>query len=519
MRLATAAAALLAALLAPDLARAIVTQPGGAQIPVGSQLQGIFDGRGERIAVRDDAAITPERFQPGCRLNITLVTRGSAAFQNVFGWYNVRPGMPPLGSDLHPLIPCTATSGATFELNLRDNPDYRGGEIGFFLRTPEDGSSGTCSSCCADLSRAGHTFYSERLYNEDSTGPSSSYIHLLIYNSTVNASAFYFAWEDLFAGGDNNFTDFIVQVDQLVCTGGGAPCNTGQMGACAQGTTQCRAGALSCVGSVASSDERCDGVDNDCDGMTDEGDGLCPAMQVCDRGSCVDRCLSELGCFPGLGCTDRGTCVESACLTVQCGADQRCSGGRCVGACEGITCPSPTVCRAGRCVEPCAGVTCDSDQVCVGGVCTPRCECRGCATGQVCGSDGACRAADCATVTCAAGMVCEAGACRDACVGAACPIGETCSMGRCVPAPRDDAGVARDVPLGDVGVRDTGVDVPTVDAGDVDAGLTDDVGKVTSIPARDEGCSCAVPGGARGGSRWLLALALASVAALRRRRR
>jgi hypothetical protein len=500
-----------------------ITQPGGATIPVGSQLQDLFNARGETaIRVREDAAITPERFVPGCSLTFTLITRGDARFRNVFGWYNVRPGVTPARDnaprDLHVLIPCGAMPGEQFTLSLRGNPDYLGGEIGFFLRTPEDGTSGTCTNCCASLSALGSSFFSERAYNPDNTGPASSYIHLLTYDSRVRPRAFYFAWEDLYSGGDNNFTDFIARVDEIVCTGGGASCTTAMAGACGAGTLQCRAGELICTPAVATAAERCDGVDNNCDGTVDEGATLCAAMQVCDRGRCVDRCLSELGCFPGLRCTDRGTCVEAACETVACGANQRCEGGRCVGACEGITCPTGTTCRAGRCVDGCAGVSCDSDQVCVEGVCVPRCECRGCATGQACGADGRCRVSACATTGCAAGTTCVDGGCVDACVGARCPTGERCETGRCVEVPRPDGGVPRDAtPLADVGVFDLG---PADAAAEVDAGAkldaaTDD-GLLVINDTRDA-CGCRVGAATRPGGGAMALLAL--VGALGRRRR
>jgi hypothetical protein len=310
---------------------------------VGSELQSLFTSRGEMLTVQDDAAIQPERFVPGCRLTFTLVTRANAAFRNVFGWYNVRPGVVPTPTtaprDLHVLIPCDAQAGQAFTLDLRNNPDYAGGEIGFFLRTPEDGTTGRCTGdCCASLSRTGHTYYSERGYNPDAMG-ADSYIHLLIYDSRARSRAFYFAWEDLYGGGDNNFTDFVASVDQIVCTGAGAACDTGRPGACAQGSLQCRNGALACLGAVTPQAERCDGIDNDCNGMVDEGDGLCGARMVCDRGVCVDRCMGELGCFEGFVCSERGTCVEAACATVSCAAGQRCAAGACVGACDALSCP------------------------------------------------------------------------------------------------------------------------------------------------------------------------------------
>ncbi len=509
----------LATLLCAPTAWGINQPRGGPRIPVGNELQSVFAGRGEMLSVQDDAAIQPERFVPGCRLTFTLVTRANAAFRNAFGWYNVRPGVRPTPAeaprDLHVLIPCDAQTGQSFTLDLRNNPDYAGGEIGFFLRTPEDGTSGRCSGdCCASLSRTGHTYYSERGYNPDSMGD-DSYIHLLIYDSRARARAFYFAWEDLYSGGDNNFTDFVASVDQIVCTGAGAPCDTGRPGACSQGSLQCRNGALACLGAVTPGAERCDGVDNDCNGAVDEGEGLCGARMVCDRGVCVDRCMGELGCFPGFVCTDRGTCVEAGCAAVTCAAGQRCAEGRCVGACDGLSCPRGLTCRAGRCVDPCADATCDSDQVCVEGNCVPRCECARCPAGQRCGTDGRCVAEACAAVSCPAGQGCVDGQCRDACEGARCPAGERCEVGRCVAVAPVDSGVrdgAVEVGLVDLGT-DLGTDTgPTLDAGD-DAGAP-----MVVAPGDRGGCGCRTAGDTSRGRAGALGVLLALVGGMRRRR-
>ena len=495
-----------------------LTQPDGTIIPDTEQVQDLFNSRHEVIDAKRDAAVLPERYVPGCTLNFTLISRGMAAFQNAFGWYNVT-GHRPDPSDLHVFISCTAHPGDRFTLDLRHEPAYRGGEIGFFLITPEH-----LPDYCTSLTNFSHTYFSERAFNDDNMG-TSSYIHLLTYDSSVTPQAFYFAWEDLYQGGDNEFMDFVALVDHIACVGGGAPCDTGHPGVCAVGTMQCHSGTLTCMQNTQPSPERCDGLDNDCNGITDDGTGLCPTGQVCDRGSCVPRCLGELGCYTPLVCTDRGTCVEPACVTVTCPAGQRCVAGACAAACDGVACPHGQVCRVGRCVAPCDGVTCDTDQACVDGVCQPRCECRRCGTGQSCFTDGVCRPTSCATVSCPAGQYCDSGTCHDACAGVRCPLGETCALGSCVPpAVATDAGVTGRDAGGDLGAGtsdagDTQDGAGGFDAPSVDAGIDGGAGAPGPLLEPSSGCGCRA--GARGGDGaaglWALTVALAAV--VRRRRR
>ncbi|MEZ4390330.1 MAG: DUF4114 domain-containing protein [Polyangiales bacterium] len=488
--------------LASTRARAQVRQPDGTQIPVagdGTPLAEFLRRRMEvGLDVTRDAATTPERFRPGCSIRFTVVGRDSG-YENRFGWYNVVAGRAPAMSELYELVGPSLPEGASASVDFLSDTRYRGGEIGFYLLTPP-----------------GHVYYSERAYQPD-RDVTNGFIHLLIYDSRATPNAFYFAWEDLFGGGDNDFQDLLMIVDNLVCAGGGDRCDTGMPGACAQGIRQCRNGMLACLPVTQPRPERCNGQDDDCDGMVDEGDGLCGAMEVCDRGRCVERCQGELGCLAPDVCTDRGTCVDPACATLECPAGQVCVGGRCRAPCEGVTCPAGLACRADRCVDPCLDVTCDPNQVCVDGVCQFRCPCRPCGAGETCFTDGRCRAAACASVTCPTGSVCVAGACRDACEGAVCPGGARCERGGCAE-PARDAGVARpDVVLSDVvvardaQVADAAMDVPRDVAPQEQPSLIED--------GTASGCGCRATSSPPRGAAAALGAALLALAQRRRARR
>ncbi|MFZ4738116.1 MAG: MopE-related protein [Bradymonadia bacterium] len=74
--------------------------------------------------------------------------------------------------------------------------------------------------------------------------------------------------------------------------GGLQACDTGRLGVCEDGITQCRGGRVVCDQRVGESNEACDGLDNNCDGVLDEGnpggaaDCVIPgANGVCARGT------------------------------------------------------------------------------------------------------------------------------------------------------------------------------------------------------------------------------------------
>jgi len=388
----------------------------------------------------NDGALTPETFQPTCPLTFTLLSRGTARFHDAFGWYNAGT-TPPAASDLHVMLDCNEPPGTPVVLDVENDPAWQGGQIGFFLITPEDHAArGECAGgdCCARVDRlasgVGHVYYSQRAFNPDAAGP-SSFIHLLVYDSQITERKFYFAWEDIYGGDNNDFTDLVTSVSGVECSGGGAECDTGQPGACAPGLTACRAGTLQCVPLGQSSPERCNGADDDCDGQIDE-DATCPDGGVCDGGRCLPHCElgGEFQCPFGSECdTDSGRCVDPGCQGVTCDEGQTCVGGQCTTPCDGVSCPYGQSCRDGQCVDPCAHVMCDDGEVCREGICFPGCtSCAGiaCGSGLTCVSGGECVDPSCGA-GCPDGSHCESGTCVDDCDGAACPAGQMCVAGEC----------------------------------------------------------------------------------------
>jgi MYXO-CTERM domain-containing protein len=503
-------------------------------IPVeGSSLEELFASDhppAAGIDVRTGGNTTPETFVPGCDITFEFMLR-AAGFNNVFGWYNVT-GQKPADSldELFPILDanihcgdvdngshCSGEAHDSFTGNghvetvsIAEDPRYLGGEIAFFLKTPRaDGDGGgpnDCPDSDAEVGRdCGFLYFSERRWNDDVNpggDPSyvptdDDYIHLLTYNSLV-APGFYFAWEDLFEGGDNDFADVVTYVSNIVCSGAGGACQVpDEQGLCARGTLQCRSGVLECVAQHEPRQEECNGLDDDCNGLIDDGDDLCAPSEICRFGQCIGRCTGgEIDCPLGRTCVD-GVCVENDCVGISCDPGQRCIGGECVDGCTDVVCPAGQVCDpfVGACVNPCTGVDCDGAQVCVDGVCQPHCEChlqRCDADGLSCGVDGHCYDPACENVTCDEGFICEGGDCIDACGGVRCPAGQLCWRGNCVP---DDGS-----------------------GGGPDGGFPGDGGDGSGGIGTDSGCGCSVPGVAAGGLPGGLALLLLGGIALWRRR-
>ena len=96
---------------------------------------------GATINALTAAAVTPETYTPICSLTFKVIARG-AGYLNTFGWYNVVAGQKPPASDLHSFLECSDGPGTVKVLNIKSSPYYKGGEVGFFMASPEGASGG-----------------------------------------------------------------------------------------------------------------------------------------------------------------------------------------------------------------------------------------------------------------------------------------------------------------------------------------------------------------------------------------
>ncbi|MCC6213798.1 MAG: hypothetical protein IT376_02945 [Polyangiaceae bacterium] len=520
-------------------AAAAVTQPDGSSVPRTSggeiQLQDMFNGRGEPIDAQAAAATLPETFSPLCEFSAEFLLR-QAGGSFPLGWYNAVPGstIPPGATQIFEVVACNTAPGAIITSStIKSHPAYAGGLVGFAL------ANGSGCVSFANPGSVGQIHYTESRFNTKHLS-GQPWVMALIYDSKVEANAFYIAFEDgspnAFAfNNDGDYNDFTVLLRGLVCAGGGGPCETGRQGVCAPGVEICESGALVCKGLVPQGTESCNGLDDDCDGAIDQGD-LCPPQEICDHGRCVKRCSSgEFPCAEGTTCNASDLCVDPACATVTCAAGELCVGGSCVAPCDGVTCPHGDVCRAGTCVDPCAGVTCGTSEVCEAGICRPACACRPCGGGLECeDASGRCVPAGCEDAGCASGTHCETGiGCVDDCAGAVCPGGGACVAGECQAGAAGGGGTGGGSPLLDGGISvgggglggspGAGGSAATGTGGGAAAGGAS--GGAAGLPKgagyadADSGCGCRTAPAPRPSVAALAALALALALASRRRPR
>ena len=354
-------------------AGAVVIQINGTTVPItSSSLQlGLNVGEGNPtpnpLQMVEDAATTPELFtvptdETGTFGPVRFVfLQHYAGCVNRFGWYNAdTPSVThqvflgsEAGSNVTQPMPAVATwqdgcGGASYCKMLdfetlcgaRDvsgdcTGTYKGGAVGFYLLTSGD-------AC------GGRYYYTQSDLNAD-----GNYVHYLVYASLVDLDsegrplAYYFAFEDLFRGGDNDFADSVFKVEGLtqpctpsseICDGEDNDCNgiiddvdygdeacappeypVGWDPSAIPSSSVCTGGEYACEETSAGVFEtvcnnaplpelgdECDGLDNDCDGLIDED--FDPASYslgaICDSGMTLGLCTAQLIC-------DNGTVVCS----------------------------------------------------------------------------------------------------------------------------------------------------------------------------------------------------------------
>ena len=398
----------LALCLSPGQARAYISQVDGTVVPQTGNMQACLDRpvTGEAVAGSVDAVrdgrILPNAFRPvenplGSGLypvTFRMIGEG-AGFRNTFGyfWTDEDPTNP---ANLHMVFdcrggascacPCNPTSMRSSDgsatswqrtFNFNTLPGFAPGRaIAFWIRTPEHLDGTRADEQCGGPSAANQnhrTYFTSQALNDD-----GDFVHFLIYESATYTNTYYFGFEDLFRGGDNDFEDVLARVTGLVpiCTPQPESCNgldddcdgaidegvtTACSTACGTGVRTCSAGSFGACSAPAPTTETCNGRDDDCDASTDEGlsracsNSCGSGSEICVAGSFVD-CTAPTPTIEVCngrdddcdGSTDEG--LSRACFSA-CGAGTE----TCVAAnYTGCDAPTPSV-------EICNGVDDDCD--------------------------------------------------------------------------------------------------------------------------------------------------------------
>ncbi len=294
-----------------------------------------------------DANTGPETFlipkEKGAFIKVTFrVLQEGATYENIFGWYNVgdhQKRYPVLMScadgNLKKYEPPyysgnKLVGGYNVVVDFQKEyaaGRYKGKQVAFYLVTPEEAPTG--QDCATDPydqgtlqsggkpinddgvnendaqdddNGFGRIYYTENKLNND-----GNYVHYLIFQGKKNPKHFYFAFEDVFRGGDNDFDDIVTKVEGLVptcqpqqevCNGVDDNCNgaidenltRSCSNSCGPGTEKCKFSNdgntkndwVGCTAPKIKA-EVCNAIDDDCNGVIDDIKGKLPA---CNCGPC-----------------------------------------------------------------------------------------------------------------------------------------------------------------------------------------------------------------------------------------
>ncbi|MBK8173063.1 MAG: DUF4114 domain-containing protein [Sandaracinaceae bacterium] len=348
----------LSSLCSSGTAFAYISQVDGTLVPQTTRMQQCLDrpvsGESSVGAVNAlaEAAVVPEAFRPvldsgSGHYRVTVMDIGEGAgYRNTFGWFWIGTDITD-PANLHTIFgcrtygtcscPCATTRTITVDFDMQAGFSV-GRPIGFWLRSPErlDGSSENGafdgSACPMDVgcdvvgtnvndSCGGRNDTNNRIYfTSKALNDDGDYLHFLVYRSATHVNTFYFGFEDLFRGGDNDFEDMLTRASGLVplCDPQPETCNnvdddcdgviddgitTPCSNACGMGTRTCAAGAFGTCNAPTPSPEACNNLDDDCNGSADDG-----LSRACSNscGSGTEICVAG----GWIGCSARTPSIE-----------------------------------------------------------------------------------------------------------------------------------------------------------------------------------------------------------------
>ena len=323
--------------LASHGANAFISQVDGTLVPQLTRMQQCLDRpvTGEAMAgavsATADAAVLPEAYRPvenppgSGTYPVTFRAIGEGAgYRNSFGWFWTDQD-PAIAANLRTVFDCRTGPSCACPcdpntmrpamawlrtINFESQPGFTPGRaIGFWIRTPEllSGAGNDPDNCGDRTDTANRIYFTSKSLNDD-----GDYVHFLVYRSATYTNTFYFGFEDLFRGGDNDFEDILVRATGLVplcdprpeiCNNADDDCDgaidegitTACSTACGSGVRTCVAGSFGPCSAPVPTTEICNALDDDCDGAVDEGISR-SCMNACGSGTEICRLGSFVDC-------------------------------------------------------------------------------------------------------------------------------------------------------------------------------------------------------------------------------